>query len=136
MKSYVISVSLGAGCYRHIRIGEQETLDSLHEVILDAFNFDDDHAHAFFLDNRYWSSVQAYYSDYMDDAEEYSSDVTLRQLQLKKGDKFKYLFDFGDEWRFQCKVLRELEERTDIPGVVRTVGEAPAQYPDWEEEDD
>lgn len=84
MKSYVISVSLGAGCYRHIRIGEQETLDSLHEVILDAFNFDDDHAHAFFLDNRYWSSVRAYYSDYMDDAEEYSSDVTLRQLQLEK----------------------------------------------------
>lgn len=47
MKSYVVSVSLGTGCYRHIRIGEQETLDRLHEVILDAFDFDDDHAHAF-----------------------------------------------------------------------------------------
>ena len=134
MKSYVISASLGAGCYRHIRIGEQETLDRRHEAILDAFDFDDDHAHAFFLDDRYWSSVRAYYSDYVDDAEKYSSDVTLRQLRLEKGDKFKFLFDFGDEWRFQCKVLRELEERTDIPGVVRTVGEAPAQYPDREEE--
>lgn len=134
MKSYVISASLGAGCYRHIRIGEQETLDRLHEAILDAFDFDDDHAHAFFLDDRYWSSVRAYYSDYVDDVEKYSSDVTLRQLRLEKGDKFKFLFDFGDEWRFQCKVLRELEERTDIPGVVRTVGEAPAQYPDQEEE--
>ena len=134
MKSYVISVSLGTGCYRHIRIGEQETLDRLHKVILDAFDFDDDHAHAFFLDDRYWSDAQAYFSDYLDDAEEYSSDVTLRQLRLEKGDKFKFLFDFGDEWRFQCKVLRELEERTDIPGVIRTVGEAPAQYPDWEEE--
>ena len=48
MKSYVISASLGAGCYRHIRIGDQETLDRLHELILDAFDFDDDHAHAFF----------------------------------------------------------------------------------------
>lgn len=133
MKSYVISVSLGAGCYRHIRIGEQETLDRLHEAILDAFDFDDDHAHAFFLDDRYWSSVRAYYSDYVDDAKKYSSDVTLRQLRLEKGNKFKFLFDFGDEWRFQCKVLRKLEERTDIPGVVRTVGEAPAQYPDREE---
>lgn len=47
MKSYVISASLGAGCYRHIRIGDQETLDRLHELILDAFDFDDDHAHAF-----------------------------------------------------------------------------------------
>ncbi len=136
MKSYVISASLGAGCYRHIRIGDQETLDRLHELILDAFDFDDDHAHAFFMDDRYWSDVRAYFSDYLDDGEKYSSDVTLRQLRLKKGDKFKFLFDFGDEWRFQCRVLRELEERTDIPGVIRTVGEAPEQYPDWEEDDE
>lgn len=134
MKSYVISASLGTGCYRHIRIGEQETLDRLHEVILNAFDFDDDHAHAFFMDDRYWSGVRAYYSDCVDDAEKYSGDVTLRQLLLEKGDKFKFLFDFGDEWRFQCKVLRELEEKTDIPGVVRAVGEAPEQYPDWEDE--
>ena len=88
----------------------------------------------FFMDDRYWSDVRAYFSDYLDDGEKYSSDVTLRQLRLKKGDKFKFLFDFGDEWRFQCRVLRELEERTDIPGVIRTVGEAPEQYPDWEED--
>ena len=134
MKSYVISASLGTGCYRHIRIGEQETLDRLHGVILNAFDFDDDHAHAFFMDDRYWSGVRAYYADCVDEAEKYSSDVTLRQLQLEKGDKFKFLFDFGDQWRFQCKVLRELEENTDIPGVVRAVGEAPEQYPDWEDE--
>ena len=136
MKSYVISASLGAGCYRHIRIGDQETLDRLHELILDAFDFDDDHAHAFFMDDRYWSDARAYFSDYLDDGEKYSSDVTLRQLRLKKGDKFKFLFDFGDEWRLQCRVLRELEERTDIPGVIRTVGEAPEQYPDWDEDDE
>lgn len=88
----------------------------------------------FFMDDRYGSDVRAYFSDYLDDGEKYSSDVTLRQLRLKKGDKFKFLFDFGDEWRFQCRVLRELEERTDIPGVIRTVGEAPEQYPDWEED--
>ena len=136
MKSYVISVSLGVGCYRHIRIGEQETLDRLHEVILGAFDFDDDHAHAFFMDDRYWSDARAYYADYIDDEEKHSGDVTLRQLRLEKGDKFKFLFDFGDEWRFQCKVLRKLEERTDIPGVVRSVGKAPEQYPDWEEEEE
>ncbi len=39
MKSYVISVSLGSGCYRHIRIGEQESLDTLHEVIQNAIDF-------------------------------------------------------------------------------------------------
>lgn len=136
MKSYVISVSLGSGCYRHIRIGEQETLDTLHEEILDAFDFEDGHAHAFFMDDRYWSSARAYCSHNLDGTTRLSREVTLRQLQLEEGEKFKFLFDFGDEWRFQCKVLRELEERTDIPGVTRSMGAAPKQYPDLDEDDD
>ncbi len=67
----------------------------------------------------------------------------LEKLGLSKGSTFKYIFDFGDEWRFQCKLLREIEEKTDIPGVVRSVGEAPEQYPafdedgeDWDEEEE
>ena len=37
MGSYVISVSLGTGCYRHIQISKSATLYKLHEAILDAF---------------------------------------------------------------------------------------------------
>ena len=43
------------------------------------------------------------------------------------------MFDFGEEWRFQCKVLRELEEDTKTPLLIREVGEPPEQYPEWEE---
>ena len=45
--------------------------------------------------------------------------------------KFKYLFDFGDEWRFQCKVLKIIEKVTEEPIVIKVKGEAPEQYPDW-----
>ncbi len=45
MKSYVISVSLGTGCYRHIQISAGATLNKLHKAILGAFGFEDDHAH-------------------------------------------------------------------------------------------
>lgn len=72
----------------------------------------------------------------MDDEGHYTDEVTLRQLQLKAGEKFKFLFDFGDEWRFQCKVLRELDEKTARPKIIRAVGKAPEQYPSWDEEDD
>ncbi len=44
MKSYIISVSLYKGCYRHIRISAGATLYKLHKAILNAFNFEDDHA--------------------------------------------------------------------------------------------
>jgi len=136
MKSYVISVSLGKGCYRHIRIASSATLYKLHQVILDAFEFEDDHAHAFFMDNHWWGHGNTYFSAKMRGNERLTKDCKLWSLHLKKGDAFKYLFDFGDEWRFQCKVLRELEEKTDIPGVIRRVGESPEQYPEpeWEED--
>ena len=57
-------------------------------------------------------------------------------MGLSKGSQFKYLFDFGDEWRFQCKVLREEIEPMDIPRVVRRSGESPVQYPYFEEWDE
>ena len=144
MGSYVISVSLGTGCYRHIQISKNATLYKLHEAILDAFEFIDDHAHAFFMDNKIWSQADAYYSMKMDGHERLTKGRKLERLNLAKGSQFKYVFDFGEEWRFQCKVLRELEEDTKSPLVLREVGEAPIQYgePDWddseweEEEDD
>ena len=45
--SYVISVSTGRGCYRHIQIPGNWTLFQLHQEILSAFEFDDDQPHAF-----------------------------------------------------------------------------------------
>lgn len=135
MGSYVISVSLGTGCYRHIQIGASATLFRLHQAILNAFEFEDDHEHAFFLDNHVWSPYDAYYSTPMEPGNRLTKKYTLKKLNLTKGQKFKYVFDFGDEWVFQCRVLRQLEENTDVPGVIRSVGEAPEQYPDWEEDE-
>ena len=37
MESFVISVSLGTGCYRHIQISANATLYKLHQAILKAF---------------------------------------------------------------------------------------------------
>lgn len=136
MGSYVISVSLCTGCYRHIRISENAPLFMLHETILKAFDFDDDHLHAFFLDDHYWSHNRAYFSDKEGYWSKKSKKYTLQKLGLKEGDKFKYLFDFGDEWRFQCRVLRREDEETVIPCIVRSVGESPEQYPDEDEDYD
>lgn len=135
VESYVIKVSLGRSCYRYIQIGKQKTLGALSEAILDAFEFDDDHCHAFFMDDRYWSDFNAYYSNDMDEGCRISYKMPLGRLGLKKGDKFKYLFDFGDEWRFQCRVMQELEEKTKYFRVIKAVGDPPSQYPGWDDEE-
>lgn len=135
MKSYVISVSLGTGCYRHIQISASATLHRLHKAIIDSFDFDDDHLYIFFMDNHYWSHDRIYVREKMDPTDRLAKNCKLETLNLSKGTQFKYIFDLGDEWRFQCKVLRELDIATDIPGVIRRVGDSPEQYPDWEDED-
>ena len=132
--SYVISVSLGTGCYRHIQISSKARLVELHEAILDAFEFIDDHAHAFFMNNRAWSEEEAYYSDIIEGEDRYTTDYTLEKLHLYPDMKFKYVFDFGEEWLFQCKVLKILDEITDTPDVIRSKGESPGQY-EWADED-
>ena len=141
-RSYVISVSVDKGCYRHIRIDADSVLGQFSEAILEAFEFDDDHLHVFFMDNRAWSRdpYACYWSDpddEMDDNVNPSTyEITLRELNLEEGTKFMYLFDFGDEWRFSCRVLQVLDEQTKKPQVVRSVGAAPEQYPSWDEDED
>ena len=135
-KSFVISVSLGTGCYRHIQISNLAMLEDLSDEILDAFEFDNDHAHAFFMDNRAFSWNNAYYMRGMGEGEAETDETTLAESGLQVGQKFKYIFDFGDEWTFQCKVLKELDEITPSPTIVRTKGNPPPQYPDWDEEED
>lgn len=133
-RSFVISVSLDVGCYRHIRISGKSTLWSLHAAILDAFGFDDDHAHAFFMDNICWSDEDCYYAEGIEPELRITRMYALDSVGLSKGMKFKYIFDFGDEWTFQCKVLQILNENTDKPTVLKSKGESPEQYPDWDDE--
>ena len=129
MGSYVISVSICTGCYRHIQITDGATLYQLHTAIIDAFDFycDEYMAHAFFMDNRFWSPKDAFFSDGVDDMLRCTSKYTLKKLKVHSGDKFKYLFDFEEEHRIQCKVLRELLENTLEAKVIRSVGEDPQQ---------
>lgn len=133
-QSYVISVSLGSGCYRHIRIGGGNRLFDLHAAILDAFGFADDHAHAFFMDNCVWSDRDSYYAEDVESGLRTTSKYRLGQVDLYKGKQFKYVFDFGDEWTFQCRVLRVEEGGSAEPEVIRSKGEAPPQYGSWDDE--
>ena len=51
--------------------------------------------------------------------------------------KLAYLFDFGDEWRVRL-TLRQVtaDDVGPYPRVLESVGEAPPQYPDYDEEEE
>lgn len=65
-------------------------------------------------------------------------EVTVAEAFDRVGEKLLYLFDYGDEWRFVVKFMRAEEAQSDgdYPRLVESVGEAPEQYPELEEEED
>lgn len=131
-KSIVFNVKLDKETWRNIQISLSATFEDLHLAIFEAYNFYDEHLYAFFMDNKIWSDENAYWSPYAEDTP-YANEIKLSSFNFTKGKKFKYLFDFGDGWKFQIKVVEFLNEDTAKPIIVNTKGEAPPQYPIYEE---
>ena len=146
-KSLVLSVSAGVGCYRHIQINQNETLERLSETILYAFDFDDGHLHSFFMNNQAWDEDNEYMSrgldfdihtiedKYLDGALGFTDDVKLSEFNLNKGYKFLYIYDYGDDWRFHIRVLRVVNDATETPVVLKSVGKL-SQYVYYESDED
>lgn len=122
----------GRDVYRNIEICGAHTLDQLCEVILDAFDFIDEHLYEFCMDNRMYSDF-AYQSNPEEEGE-LSTDITLDEVGLIKGQKFSLHYDFGDDWMFTITVSKISEvEKNFTPRVVKSKGSI-QQYPDWDEE--
>ncbi len=128
---YIFKVSLDRGVWRRIEMSASNTLHHLHQSILDAFDFDDDHLYAFFMDGKPWS--QNAYWDKRDGQKPRADQAVIGKIGLEKGQSLLYLFDFGFEWRFKVKVEDILHSETPPPGPVITKkkGDAPKQYPGW-----
>lgn len=132
--SIVFKVQLDKGLWRSIQISLSATLEQLHLAILEAYNFDDDHLYGFFMNNKLSDYENVYWSPFCEEPP-YADSVDLSCFRFQKGDKFKYLFDFGDEWIFQIRVVKLLEEETPKPIIFNIKGEAPPQYPNFEDEE-
>ena len=122
---------LGRTVYRVIKISGRETLDRLCGVIIDSFNFTDEHLYEFCMDNKMYSR-----NNYQSDAEfgQHSTKVKIEQLGLREKQKFSLHYDFGDDWMFTITVQNIQEDLgTTEPYIVRGKGNM-EQYPDWDDE--
>jgi hypothetical protein len=69
-------------------------------------------------------------------------DILIRDVPYpgKTGKKeFLFLFDYGDEWEFGVKLLDakgKLTAKAEYPRLTASRGEAPPQYPPWDEDDE
>ena len=86
--------------WRRLRIRSTATLADLHDAIQAAMGWTDSHLHEFFIDGRRYGPI------YEDAPEELINEakITLRALELSKGARFTYSYDFGDNWEHDIHV--------------------------------
>ncbi|MBK1723614.1 IS1096 element passenger TnpR family protein [Thiocystis violacea] len=130
---HLFKVALGADCWRRIAIGGETALDALADTILGAFDFDDrDHLYRFSYQDRFGCTVEIDHPHLAGESEYVADEIKVGDLALCEGMRIDFLFDFGDDWRFELLVERVNDEpASQQPQVLEAHGAAPVQYQDW-----
>ena len=128
-----------------VEIDASSTLDDLHEQILEAVSFDDDHIYEFYIARTHRSRQRIRFGKELDDDFGFGFGfddnvkgtpwgTRLESLfPLPKNMKLFYLFDYGDNWVFQVSRTRkkpfEPEPKVQYPRLLSESGVKPEQYP-------
>jgi hypothetical protein len=134
---------------RTIAVRSDQTLVDVHLALQTAFDWDDDHLYSFWLDGKFWSRTGDEYThpwhanepnplgDFWIGAVPQSAEISLDRLELSESQRIAYVFDFGDEWRVRLTVRQiTADDGQPYPRLLKSVGEAPPQYLDYEETED
>jgi hypothetical protein len=132
-----------ASIYRDIELDPAKSLYVLAEAIVSSFNFDFDHAFGFYT-GLTPAKIHKTFSKYelfadMGDADPWVLGVKkTRILQAfpEVGHTMLFLFDYGDDWLFRVtlRTIGTKSAKARYPRIVATRGEAPAQYPDADDD--
>jgi len=143
MTTHIFRVSLRPKLFRDIEIDSRKSLHDLAAGIVDAFDFDFDHAFGFYskLTGPYHQSPEKYelFADLEDGASDTGSvqRTTVAQAFPAVGKKMLFLFDYGDDWHFKVELtaLGQMVPRARYPKILASVGKPPPQHPPADEED-
>jgi len=115
--------------WRTIEIAEHQSLDDLHYAIQETVDFDADHLYSFFMSGQAWDDSTEYASPHTNGPS--TARVKIRDLNLRMKQRFLYLFDYGDEHRFEVQLvgINPDAPKGDYPRVVERHGKNPTQYP-------
>ncbi len=124
---YIFKVTLKE-CWRQIAISSDLTLDILSDIIRESVDFDDDHMDLFTYKNQLGRSIQAHHS--YSSNEPQSDSIEIGDLPLEIGSSMEYLFDFGDNWKFDLRLeqIHPEDTRQEYTEILDSFGTAPEQY--------
>ena len=155
MSVIILKVALDGrrGTWRRIAIHSDQTLGDLHAAIFNAFDRYDEHLYTFYVAPKtvkltrasaHRNAMSYSHPAALDNlmggrGEKNAEKTTIASLRLSADQVFLYLFDFGDEWWHVITVEQtdaEVDGALRYPAVIAKRGESPAQYAEYDEEDE
>jgi len=127
------------------------TFDDLHETIFHAFDRYDPHLYSFFITKSDSKNMRTIMDapeithpqnreDVMGFGRPKPSAARKRigDVGLSEKEVFHYWFDFGDDWwhRIRVESIAHAEGNRKYIKIVKSVGQSPPQYPDFDDDDD
>jgi hypothetical protein len=108
--------------WRRLQLGADTSLDHLHEILQAALGWENYHMHVFsFGDEEFGNpDPELGFSD--------ERQVTLGEL-IDLGARFRYTYDFGDDWEHEITVedLLDADPDTHYPVLVAAKGACPPE---------
>ncbi len=139
-QTQVFRASLGPKVYRDFEILSSKNLHDLAKEIVRVFGFDFDHAFGFYskLTGQVFDSPVKYelFADLGESDARSVKRTRIVEAFPTVGAKMTFIFDYGDEWQFRIEAIGQNRKETGAkyPRLLKTVGEAPEQYPDPDDE--
>lgn len=127
---YQVKVTLNRAkppIWRRLLVRDDTTLAQLHDALQIAFGWHNGHLHEFEVDGERFSRppVGMPVDSFWDDGEANdSNDVRLSDLELAPKRKFKYVYDFGDNWEMTLAVEKALTAPEAEAAIAREPGAA------------
>jgi hypothetical protein len=140
-ETHIFRVSLSAKIYRDFEILSAKSLHDLAAEIIRVFGFDFDHAFGFYskLTGHVFDSPVKY--ELFADMGESSEARSVKRTRIVEafptaGAKMTFHFDYGDDWQFRIEAIGQdsKKPKAKYPRLLKTVGEAPEQYPEPDDE--
>ena len=109
--------------WRRVEVNDALTFFQLHRVIQEAMGWEDDHLHEFVVARQ---RVGTAYDDdvmFMEQEETIPERRTRLSDLLKDNKKFRYWYDFGDDWWHTVTIEKRLPADPEAPPAQLVAGE-------------
>jgi len=121
--------------FRDIAILEDDTLEDLHNALVNAFGFDGLEPGSFFTCDDEWTQgaeIPLFDTGEVPGEMQTMADYTLNDLLNREDNKIIYVYDFLNMWTFfvELAAIEEPEGSVSYPDLLFSHGEMPASAPE------